>query len=240
MKPVNDFVAAVRFLTRVPLPASLSGAGFGAAAFPIVGLLIGAAALVADAITGALPLGVRNVAILGVWAILTGAIHYDGLADTLDGFGAANREERLRVMRDAAVGVFAVLGLVLVVGAELAALGELEGSARTQALLATPALGRWAMVLTGVGARSARDEGLGAAFAREVSAIDASVATLVTIVSVTIIAGRAGWLACLLVAMGAGGMRRIATSAFGGVTGDVLGASGVMFETLALAFFAAR
>ena len=35
MKPATDFVAAVRFLTRVPLPASLSGVGFGAAAFPI-------------------------------------------------------------------------------------------------------------------------------------------------------------------------------------------------------------
>jgi adenosylcobinamide-GDP ribazoletransferase len=240
MKPANDLVAAMRFLTRVPLPASLRATGFGAGAFPVVGLLIGACALIVDVITRALPTSVRNVAILAVWAILTGAIHYDGLADTLDGFGAAGREERLRVMRDASVGVFAVLGLVLVIAAQLAALGALDGSARTSALLAAPALGRWAMVLTGVGARSARPEGLGAAFTREVTGLEAGVATVVTIVSLTLVAGRVVWIACVLAAAAAAGMRRIGASAFGGVTGDLLGAAGVIVETLTLMLFAAR
>ncbi|HUE38611.1 MAG TPA: adenosylcobinamide-GDP ribazoletransferase [Candidatus Binatia bacterium] len=235
-----DLVAAVRFLTRVPLPASARGEGFGAAAFPLVGLLLGAAALGTDTIAAALAPSLRNVAIVAVWALLTGALHYDGLADTLDAFAAPDREERLRIMRDTAIGAFAVLGIVLNVAAELAALAALDRSARRAALLVAPALGRCAMVLGGVGARSARDEGLGAAFARDVSAGDAAFATLVTIASAAILAGRSGLLACLLAGALTVGMRRLAVSRFGGVTGDVLGATGLVVETLSLAVFASK
>jgi cobalamin synthase len=56
---------------------------------------------------------------------------------------------------------------------------------------------------------------------------------------VTVVAGARGWLAALLVAATAAGVRRLAVSAFGGVTGDVLGAAGAIAETVALVFWAA-
>ncbi len=129
---------------------------------------------------------------LTAWAWATGAIHYDGLADTFDALGVAGREERLRVMRDGAVGVFAVLSVVLAVAAELAALGALRGAARTGALLAAPVLGRWAMVASGAGAPSARPDGLGAAFVREVGRRDLAVATVLSLVVVVPAAGTRG------------------------------------------------
>jgi adenosylcobinamide-GDP ribazoletransferase len=145
---VKDFVDALRFLTRVPMPAAAGVPGFGARAFPLVGLLLGATAVAIDALLGAVDPGVRNVAILAAGAVLTGAIHYDGLADVLDAAGAATREERLRIMRDGTVGVFAVLGLIFVVAAELAALSALHGDIRWRALLLAPVVGRAAMVLS--------------------------------------------------------------------------------------------
>jgi adenosylcobinamide-GDP ribazoletransferase len=236
----DELVCALRFLTRAPLPAPAASARFGAAAFPVVGLLLGVAALVVDRLASPLPAAVRDVAVLAAWAWMTGAIHYDGLADTLDALGVTGREERLRIMREGAVGVFAALSLVLIVAAELAALGELRGDARAGALLAAPVLGRWAMVATGACAPCARSEGLGAAFAREVGRRDLAVATLLTVLVLVSAGGARGVVACVLVGLGAAALRRLATSAFGGVTGDVIGASGVLAETLGLVVLASR
>jgi adenosylcobinamide-GDP ribazoletransferase len=238
VKIADDFAAALRFLTRLPLAASNATPAFGASAFPLVGLVLGFAGLAADVATRALPQSLRNVEILFVWALATGAIHYDGLADVLDALGGSTREERLRIMHDSAIGVFAALGLVLIVATELAALAELSGRARTTALVVSPVLGRWAMLVSGFRASSARDEGLGARFARDLEGGDVVIATLVTIGFVTVVAGARGWLAALLVAATAAGVRRLAVSAFGGVTGDVLGASGAIAETAALVFWA--
>ena len=239
MKITDGFGAALRFLTRLPLPASDVTPGFGASAFPLVGLVLGLAGLATDLATSALPAGLRNVAILVVWTLATGAIHYDGFADVLDALGGSTRDERLRIMRESAIGVFAALGLVLLVATELAALAELSGRARSTALVVSPVLGRWAMLLGGFRAPSAREEGLGARFARDLERSDVAVATLVTIGLVTVVAGARGWLAVVLVAATTAGVRRLALSAFGGVTGDVLGASGAIAETAALVFWAA-
>jgi len=230
----KDLSAALRFLTRVPFPAPAAAQGFGAGAFPLVGLGIGAATLFVDRLAAPLPGAVRDVLVLAAWAWITGAIHYDGLADMFDALGVSDREERLRVMRDGTVGVFAVLAVVLVVATELGALGSLRGGARAGALLLAPALGRWAMVAVGAGAASARPEGLGAAFAREVGGGDLAMATLLALSLALVIEGGLGGLAWGLVAVESAALRRFATSAFGGVTGDVIGAAGVLAETLSL------
>jgi adenosylcobinamide-GDP ribazoletransferase len=239
VKITADFTAALRFLTRLPLPAPDPAPVFGASAFPLVGLMLGLAGLVTDAATRALPSGVRNVGILVLWALATGAIHYDGLADVLDALGGSTREERQRIMRDSAVGVFAVLGLVLLVATELAALAGLIGRARSTALVLSPVLGRWAILLSAFRAPCARDEGLGARFVRDLGRGDVALATLVTLALLTVAAGARGWLAALLVATTAAGIRRLALSAFGGVSGDVLGASSAIAEAAALVFWAA-
>jgi adenosylcobinamide-GDP ribazoletransferase len=228
--------AALRFLTRLPLSDCGVTRGFGASAFPVVGLLLGLAGLATDVVTGPLPPGLRNVAILVVWTLATGAIHYDGFADVLDALGGSNRHERMRIIRDSAI---AVLGLVLLVATELAALAVLSGRTRAAALVVSPLLGRWAMLLGAFRAASARDEGLGAEFVRSLGSGDVAVATLVTIGLVTVAAGARGWLAVLLVAATTAAVRRLALSIFGGVTGDVLGASGAVAEAVSLVFWAA-
>lgn len=49
--------------------------------------------------------------------LLTGALHEDGLADFMDGFGGGhNRERILSIMKDSHIGTFGVLGLMLYMG----------------------------------------------------------------------------------------------------------------------------
>jgi adenosylcobinamide-GDP ribazoletransferase len=126
------------------------------------------------------------------------------------------------------------------VAAARGARGARRGGARAGALLAAPVLGRWAMVASGASAPCARAEGLGAAFAREVGLRDLAVATLLTAFVLVSAAGTRGAVACLLVGLEAAALRRVATSAFGGVTGDVIGASGVVAEALGLVVLASR
>lgn len=59
--------------------------------------------------------------------LLTGALHEDGLADFLDGFGAGRNDaqQTLRVMKDSHIGTYGVLGLILYVALLFTTLSQL-------------------------------------------------------------------------------------------------------------------
>jgi adenosylcobinamide-GDP ribazoletransferase len=86
-------------------------------AFPLVGLIIGISAgcLLLPAVQAFLPpVGAATIA-LGFIAIVTGALHEDGLADLADGFGGGQTEaDKSRIMHDSHIGSYGVLTLVLV------------------------------------------------------------------------------------------------------------------------------
>ena len=113
---MKNFLSAVQFITILPFGGR---AGFQPPEmipyFPIVGLLVGLLVCALD--TVALRLWSEPVAaVLDVlWlAILTGALHLDGLGDTADGlFGHHSREKALTIMKDSRVGSMGVVAIVL-------------------------------------------------------------------------------------------------------------------------------
>ncbi|HEY6747177.1 MAG TPA: adenosylcobinamide-GDP ribazoletransferase [Mycobacteriales bacterium] len=125
-------VAAVAFLTVLPIGrwVRVDGPDVARATplLPLVGALLGAAAgsvaWLASAGTGPAVAAVLAVALL---AVVTGALHLDGLADTADGFGGRTREDRLRIMRDHAVGAYGVVALVLALLLKASAAASLAG-----------------------------------------------------------------------------------------------------------------
>ncbi len=62
-----------------------------------------------------LPYGVAVLLAIVTRLLVTGALHEDGLADFLDGFGGGgnNRERILAIMKDSHIGTYGVLGLIL-------------------------------------------------------------------------------------------------------------------------------
>src|SRR5262245_29575069 len=118
---LGDIRSAGAFLTRIP--ARLIGVDTSVAAdfrraarvFPLVGCLIGLVGGIVLWIALAIGMPALAAATLAVTATmaLTGGLHEDGLADTADGFGGANAEQRLQIMDDSRIGTFGAAALVL-------------------------------------------------------------------------------------------------------------------------------
>ena len=61
-----------------------------------------------------MPLTLAWIIALIARLLLTGALHEDGLADFIDGFGGGrNRERTLAIMKDSHIGTYGVIGLII-------------------------------------------------------------------------------------------------------------------------------
>ena len=232
-------LAAVAFLTRLPAGrlAALDARDVarGAPLFPLVGGAVGGAAgLLADALAGPLPALAAGGLAVALAALVTGALHLDGLADTADALGAGTRERALEVLRDHAVGTFGALALVLVVLLDAAALGGLAAAGDAAlAGLAAGACGRAVVVPLAAALPPARPgAGQGRALVGVGPAAAAAAVALALLLALP--AGAAG-----LAGAGAAGVVALLLGAWyrrwlGGVTGDLLGAAAKLAETAAL------
>jgi adenosylcobinamide-GDP ribazoletransferase len=185
---------------------------------------------------------IAAVLAVAVDAALTGMLHLDGLADSADGLlPPLDRERRLAVMAAPDVGAFGVTVVLLVVLVRVAALGALEPDPLVLAGLWTAA--RAAMALTLAWLPYARGPGGAASGFRDGSAAPA-VAALVVGCGIVALTVDAGWGPGLAAAAGAlvgfGGVVALAWRRLGGYTGDVLGAAGVVAETVGLLVAAGR
>ena len=240
----RDTLHSARFLTRVPLPGKdrrkLSAA---ARAFPITGALVGAAAgaaLLAAYWAGLHPMA-SALAALAVSALLTGALHEDGLADTADGFGGGGtRANKLKIMRDSRIGAFGVLALVFGVGIRASILAGLLGPlAAAAALVAAGALSRGLLPAVMYLLPAARADGL-AKKAGKPDREGAVVAALLGAMLALLFLGQAAGLWAIAAGAAAvAAMAWLARRQIGGHTGDVLGAAQQVAEIAVLAAAAA-
>jgi adenosylcobinamide-GDP ribazoletransferase len=169
--PAAELFAAIAFLTRIPIGArAASRSRTGAAAFGLVGALLGVVAGLPLLALGAAHPVPAAVAAVGLLAALSGALHLDGLADTVDALAApAGSEEQART--DPRAGTAGVVAIAVVLGLDAAALAELAGRGggllAMATLVAAAAVSRavapaWAV---GVGWRRHPQGGLGTWFA---------------------------------------------------------------------------
>ncbi|HET7875865.1 MAG TPA: adenosylcobinamide-GDP ribazoletransferase, partial [Methylomirabilota bacterium] len=172
---MGSLILAIRFLTVFPLPGREAGGpgALGRAAwwFPLVGLALGAVLALADrGLSRLFPPLVSAVLVLALWKVLTGGIHLDGLADCLDGLAGRDPEQRRAIMRDARIGVFGAVGLILALASGVASVSELPDSIRSRVLVLAPAVGRTMPLVIGWSLRRAAGSGgLGAEFASGVT-----------------------------------------------------------------------
>lgn len=219
-------LTAVQFMTRLPVPGWV-GHGPGqldraARYFPLAGLLVGGvgAVVLFVARTGLPALVAAGLAVAAT-AALTGALHEDGLADTVDGLlGGWTRDDALRIMKDSRIGAFGAAALVLALGLKVAALAGLP----PLALVASSAASRLAAVCVMALLPYAR---AGQADAKSLPVAAGpgglAVAAVCGLVPLLLLGWRA--VPALLLAAGvAAGMALWFRRRLGGYTGDCLGA----------------
>ncbi|MEP2137953.1 MAG: adenosylcobinamide-GDP ribazoletransferase [Erythrobacter sp.] len=159
---------AVMLLTRLPagrLGEPAPSFAQAAWAYPVVGALVGAlSGLVFCAMAA---LGVPSFAAaflaLGSAALITGAMHEDGLADVADGFGGGrDAAHKLEIMRDSRVGTYGVVAVVLVIGMLASAIAEFSPSSEAFfCFVAIGAMSRAMMLVPMTALPPARNDGLG-------------------------------------------------------------------------------
>jgi len=239
---------AVTFLTpfgpaATPTPAALAW-------FPVVGavigLVLGGVWWAAEGAMGPLP---AAAVVVAADLAVTGALHFDGLLDSADGLLPHLRSQRrLAVMADPHAGAFAVAvgaGALLLRTAALAG----SGDARPWLLAALWCLARTAMAVTALTGRYARSHGLASAFlggapAASAGGTPAAVvrpawlgpAALGAVLSLGLALADDPKSVVAVVAAGAAaaGVAWFARRRIGGFTGDTLGATGVVSETVGL------
>lgn len=134
LRELRRVAVALGYFTCIPVPAQIGGSAGelnrAARYFPLVGLVVGAVAAATLAVVALmLPLSLAVLASMAASLALTGALHEDGLADAVDGFGGGrDRAQVLAIMKDSRVGAYGALALVLALLAKYAALGELAST----------------------------------------------------------------------------------------------------------------
>jgi len=233
--------SVISFLTIIPSKnAELEIVSKNMYLFPIAGALIG---LIIGSAGYGLSLFLQplivGLLLTGSIVIITGIHHTDALCDFADGMMAkGTKEKKLKVMRDPAVGSAGVITIVLYAGGMIMALSMMKGYALFQAILLSELLAKFVMVLQANRGFSAW-QGLSSPFTQSMKdKKKLGAAAALTIIPIVLIGGITGiivitagiGLAFLLLVM--------ANRSFGGISGDVFGASNELVRLSSLLIFA--
>ena len=235
---LEEIGLAMALLTRLPLPrlpdSAFARQATSAWAWPLAGLVVGGLGALAG--SGALALGlpviVAALVALSVQMITTGAMHEDGLADTVDGlWGGWTRDRRLEIMKDSHIGTYGVLALIISAGLRWSMLAGLL-TLGAGPVVAIAVLSRASMPALMAALPNARGDGLAHKVgAPPLWAVLGAVGLSLAIALAAI--GPGALAAALAILVGATLLGWIARRKIGGQTGDILGASQQISEILA-------
>jgi adenosylcobinamide-GDP ribazoletransferase len=239
VRAAADILTALRLLTIVPLGHTegtrpvrfFTWIGW---VFAVVALGVASAAVWVDRAQGLYAL-LTAVMIVTAWGLLSGLLHWDGLADSVDALGVrGDATRRLAVMRESGVGAFGVTAVVFVALTQVTSVAAIVESGTWWALGAAPVLGRLAAAVALAGRIPARPDGLAARYGGRESLPRLLLLTLPLVPLVVFPASP--WRLALVVAaviVGAA-VPGLFTRRLGGITGDVVGATVLLTETFVL------
>ncbi len=235
---IRAFFSAIRFLTILPVPGDPVAPGRAAAFFPLVGAGLGLAGAGVFLLAGlALPVSLAALATVAFWTAVSGVLHEDGLADVADAVRAGRQQAQiLTILKDSRIGTFGAVALILSVLARWQALESLATDRVVEALVASQAVPRAAMVAMAWTSRPTGD-GLGHALLSTLG----TPAALFAMAQGAAAALWCGWRPGLAIVLGCFVIVRVARAWFyrriGGVNGDCLGFTEQLLEVFILVLF---
>lgn len=236
---VTQIRLALSFLTILPVAthsANKTDVAASMAWFPLIGLAMGIAFALKDyALAFLLGHALRSAIVVLSIAVLSGAVHLDGLADTADALGAgSDRVRALEILRDSRIGAFGAIALFFALGLKVISLAGLSGRPRLAALILAPMLGRWALVAVSYKIDYLRTAGAGSSMLGRESDRNLTIASIIAIVAMIPFLSRKMIVAYALAVLAPVAMRSFYRRWLGGITGDPIGACGEIVEVLAM------
>lgn len=242
----RPLLLACQFLTSLPIQGrdQIEDADVGRSFlwYPLVGLLIGGLLWGFSQLAAAvLPTLLSATLVVTLWALITGALHLDGLADSADAWigGFGNRARTLEIMKDPTCGPVGVVTLVMLLLIKVAAIHQLLQMSSGAGLILVPVVGRLGVIVLFLTTAYVRAGGLGEALANHFSRSGAWRVVAVTAVLLILVAPVSGSCALLVCAAVFWLMRRQMLARLAGCTGDTAGALIEILEVSALITLAA-
>ncbi len=242
MKMMKGLIMCIQFFTSIPIPYEVpmdrTHINKAIKMFPVLGLLQGvlysAILYVLLQWTPLSPLAMAFFIWLGL-IIITGGIHLDGWMDCSDAyFSYRDQAKRLEIMKDPKIGAFGVLSVIVLLSARFLFIYEIVLRSVDHTFLfivLIPFLGKIVMGILLLNVKSAKKEGLGSIFKQAASHRTLWIYPVYLVVMGLIILfvwpkAMDGFLLLVLAAL----LLLLVISRkivkwFGGITGDVLGAS---------------
>ena len=227
MIALQTIAVAFAMFSAIPVPQfewNEKNMRYAMCAFPLIGIVIGAAWCVC----GALPLPglakAAGFALVPVW--ITGGIHLDGYADTCDALSSyGDREKKLEILKDPHCGAFAVIRLCSYFLAYFALCTCVQftprvGALWTLALVLERTLSGYAVAAFPM----AKNTGLAHTFAT--AADKTTVRRVLTVLAVVLAACMMflhGWALVLAALAVLFYYNKMSAKQFGGITGDLAG-----------------
>ena len=233
---LKTLLLSLHFLTRIPTPFEIDYTperlSSASRYYPIVGAIIGSVAALAFFLASlTLPTVVAVLIATAATALLTGAFHEDGLADTFDGIsGAFDRARSLEIMTDSRIGTFGALALIIVISTKVAALTSLADiTTIITALIAAHIISRTSIVIVQATSTYARETGIAGPQDQPFKPINATIAAVIALITIIALALVVSPTAALLATAGAITghilIRLYFQPKLKGHTGDTLGAT---------------
>jgi len=231
-----------QFFTVIPickeLPMDKRHITYAVKTFPILGLLQGGAFVgVLYILMNHTPFSHLAIAFI-IWLltiVITGGLHLDGWMDASDAFFSYQKiEKRLEIMKDPRTGAFGVISVIVLLSGRFLFIDEIINTLTISSMiliLCLPFLSRTFMGYLLLTVPAAKKEGLGYFFQKSVpkrSLIIYPVYLLLFVIGVAFLDRHDSWFVLLLVLITFvfGEMLKSKSQKwFGGITGDVLGAS---------------
>jgi adenosylcobinamide-GDP ribazoletransferase len=234
---IRLFALAIGYFTRIPLPALLD---FQEAELqravkylPGVGILVGFVAACSYWFAAEVfPSDIALILSMLSSIFLTGCLHEDGLADSIDGLGGGwNQEQILTIMQDSRLGSYGASALILVLLTKFLALNHLAGHLLPWVFIAGHSLSRYAAVLVMMTQRYVRSQGKAKPLAQVLAKPDFILASIFGISPLLFLPLTIGW-ALLLVTLCWLVFSYLLKKRLQGYTGDTLGAMQQLTEVV--------
>ena len=228
------------FLTIIPTSNSdLNSIAKNMFLFPIVGIVIGL-------IVGSLGYGlslyleplVVSLVIVASLAVITGIHHTDGLADFSDGLMTkGTKEKKRKAMKDLSVGSAGIFSIVLYAIGMIIALSFSSGMELFKIILLSEIMAKFSMVLM-AGLGNSASIGSNSPFMDSMKdkkrLLIAGIITIIPLIVIGEMNGLIVFASGIILTMFLVGL---STKSFGGITGDVMGASNELTRLSSLLIF---